>query len=83
MLVSLSVSETKDFNLQSKMEISDDSEAITDSEEEYSRSFGKIVTVNQMQGKKRKTGHSTQQATIYFTLLDVGIRWFLCFSFLY
>ena len=53
MLVSLSVSETKDFNLQSKMEISDDSEAITDSEEEYSRSIGKIVTVNQMQGEKK------------------------------
>ena len=53
MLVSLSVSETKDINLQSKMEISDDSEAITDSEEEYSRSIGKIVTVNQMQGEKK------------------------------
>jgi hypothetical protein len=32
------------------MEISDDSDAISDSEEEYSRSIGKIVTVNRMQG---------------------------------
>ena len=54
MLVSLSVSETKDFNLQSKMEISDDSEAITDSEEEYSRSIGKIVTVNKNERRKEK-----------------------------
>ncbi|EFX76207.1 hypothetical protein DAPPUDRAFT_249304 [Daphnia pulex] len=31
------------------MEISDDSDAISDSEEEYSRSIGTIVTVNRMQ----------------------------------
>jgi hypothetical protein len=44
------------------MEISDDSDAISDSEEEYSRSIGKIVTVNRMQGEKKNgtiysTGH--------------------------
>ncbi|EFX78657.1 hypothetical protein DAPPUDRAFT_320344 [Daphnia pulex] len=44
------------------MEISDDSDAISDSEEEYSRSIGTIVTVNRMQGEKKNgtlysTGH--------------------------
>jgi hypothetical protein len=53
------------------MEISDDSESITDSEEEYSRSIGKIVTVNQMQGEKKN-------GTLYSTghdLFHLAKRW--------
>ena len=59
------------------MEISDDSEAITDSEEEYSRSIGKIVTVNKMKGEKKNgtfysTGHYLfHLARRWYTLVSV------------
>ena len=79
MLVSLSVSETKDFNLQSKMEISDDSEAITDSEEEYSRSIGKIVTVNKMKGEKK---NGTFYSTGHY-LFHLAKRWYVGFCVCY
>ncbi len=53
------------------MEISDDSEVITDSEEEHSIVLEKLSPLIECK-TKRKMGHSTQQATIYFTLLNAG-----------
>ena len=61
------------------MEISVDSEAITDSEEEYSRSIGKIVTVNQMQGEMKN-------GTLYSTghyLFHLCKRWYVGFCVCY
>ncbi len=55
------------------MEISDDSDAISDSEEEYSRSIGTIVTVNRMQGEKKN-------GTLYSTghyLFHLAKRWYV------
>ena len=61
------------------MEISVDSEAITDSEEEYSRSIGKIVTVNKMKGEKK---NGTFYSTGHY-LFHLAKRWYVGFCFCY
>jgi hypothetical protein len=61
------------------MEISDDSDAISNSEEEYSRSIGTIVTVNRMQGEKKN-------GTLYSTghyLFHLAKRWYVGFCVCY
>jgi hypothetical protein len=62
------------------MEISDDSDAISDFEEEYSRSIGTIVTINRMQGEKK---NGTLFSTGHY-LFHLAKRWYVGFGvFLY